>query len=56
VNTLSDWLIESGLSGADLRELLAGLCHRLNPGGIAVERGGCAVLRLHPQIFSEEVS
>jgi adenylate cyclase len=56
IDTLSDWLIESGLGGADLRELLGGLCRRLNADGIAVERGGCAVLRLHPQIFSEEVS
>jgi hypothetical protein len=53
VNTLSHWLIESGLSGADARALLAGLCRRLNAGGIAVDQGGCAILRLHPQIVSE---
>jgi hypothetical protein len=56
VTALSDWLIESGLGGADLRALLAGLCRRLNARGIAVDRGGCAVLRLHPEIVSEEVS
>src|SRR5262249_17077174 len=56
INTLAQWLIESGISGADLRELLGGLCRRLNAGGISVDRGGCGALRLHPQIVSEEVS
>src|SRR5260370_5021359 len=56
VDRLSGWLIESGLGGADVRELLAGLCRRLNASGFAVDRGGCAILRLHPQIVSEEVS
>jgi hypothetical protein len=56
VETLAGWLVESGLGGADVRELLAGLCRRLNAGGIAVDRGGCGILRLHPQIVSEEVS
>jgi hypothetical protein len=49
-------LTESGLGGADLRELPAGLRRRLNAGGIAVDRDGCPVLRLHPQIVSEAIA
>ncbi|MGH6810335.1 MAG: adenylate/guanylate cyclase domain-containing protein [Ensifer adhaerens] len=51
-----DWLVDSGLGGSDLRELVAGLGRRLNAGGAAVDRAGCATLTLHPQIVSQEVT
>ena len=33
VATVVNWLVESGLGGSDVPELLAGLCRRLNAGG-----------------------
>src|SRR5258707_10222958 len=56
VATVVNWLVESGLGGSAVPELLAGLCRRLNAGGIAVDRAGCAILTLHPQIVSQEVA
>lgn len=56
VATVVNWLVESGLGGSDVPELLAGLCRRLNAGGVAVDRAGCAILTLHPQIVSQEVA
>lgn len=52
----ADWLVGSGLENADVAQLVAGLCRRLNAGGVAVDRGGCAILALHPQIVSQEVT
>src|SRR5260370_23218711 len=52
VPTVVNWLVESGLDGSDMPELLAGLGRRLNAGGVAVDRAGCAILTLHPQIVS----
>src|SRR5258708_11149163 len=52
--TVVNWLVESGLGGSDVPELLAGLCHRLNAGGVVIDRAGCAILTLHPQIVSQE--
>jgi adenylate cyclase len=49
------WLIESGLQGRGVPELLAGLCRRLNAGGFSIDRAGCSHLTLHPQIVSQEV-
>ena len=54
--TAVDWLVESGLGGSDVPELVAGLCRHLNAGGFAVDRAGCAILTLHPQIVSQEVT
>lgn len=51
-----DWLVDSGLGGRDLRELVEGLARRLNAGGAAVDRAGCSILTLHPQIVSQEVT
>jgi len=51
-----EWLIERGLAGADLPELVAGLGRRLKAGGLAVDRAGCAFLTLHPQIISQEAT
>src|SRR5258708_8809276 len=56
VATVVNWLVESGLGGSDVPELLAGLCRRLNAGGIAVDRAGCAILTLHPPLVSQEVA
>src|SRR5258708_22289887 len=56
VATVVNWLVESGLGGSDVPELLAGLCRRLNAGGIAVDPAGCAVLTLHPQVVSQGVA
>src|SRR5258707_11795438 len=50
VATVVNWLVESGLGGSEMPELLAGLCRRLNAGGVAVDRARCAILTLHPQI------
>jgi adenylate cyclase len=52
----ADWLVGSGLDGSDVPELVAGLCRRLVAGGIALDRAGCAILTLHPQIVSQEVT
>jgi len=54
VTTITDWLVESGLRGSDVPELLTGLCRQLNTGGIPVGRAGCAILTLHPQIVSQQ--
>lgn len=51
-----DWLVDSGLGGSDVPELVAGLGRRLNAGGVAVDRAGCAILTLHPQIVSQEAT
>jgi hypothetical protein len=56
IATATDWLVDSGLGGSVLAELVAGLCRRLNAGGVAVDRGGCSILTLHPQIVSQEVT
>ena len=32
-------------------ELLVGLCRRLRTGGVGVDRAGCGILTLHPQIL-----
>ena len=56
VATAVGWLVESGLDGSDVPELVAGLGRRLNAGGVAVDRAGCAILTLHPQIVSQEVT
>jgi adenylate cyclase len=52
----ADWLVESGLGGSDVPELVAGLCRHLNAGGFTIDRGGCAILTLHPQNVSQEVT
>ena len=54
--TAADWLVESGLGGSDVPELVAGLCRHLNAGGFAIDRSGCAILTLHPQNVSQEVT
>src|SRR5258708_24546873 len=54
--TVVNWLVESGVGGSDVPELLAGLGRRLNAGGVAIDRAGCALLTLHPQIVSQEVA
>jgi adenylate cyclase len=50
------WLVARGLDGSDVPELLSGLGPRLTAGGVAVDRAGCAVLTLHPQIVAREVA
>jgi adenylate cyclase len=51
---VAEWLIQSGLSGCEVPEIVAGLGRRLNAAGIAVDRVGCAILTLHPQFVSQE--
>lgn len=53
--TCIGWLVERGLNGCDVAELLAGLARQLNAGGLAIDRAGCAVLTLHPQFVSQEI-
>jgi adenylate cyclase len=48
------WLVESGLGGCEVPEIVAGLGRRLNTAGVAVDRVGCAILTLHPQFVSQE--
>jgi adenylate cyclase len=48
------WLVESGLGGCEVPDIVAGLGRRLNAAGIAVDRVGCAILTLHPQFVSQE--
>jgi adenylate cyclase len=55
VATAISWLAGRGLDGSDVPELVAGLCVRLNASGLAIDRAGCAILTLHPQIVSQEV-
>jgi adenylate cyclase len=54
--TVAGWLVESGLAGRELAELVAGLAPRLDAGGIAVDRIGSSILTLHPQIVSVEAT
>lgn len=51
-----NWLVDSGLGGSSLPDLVAGLGQCLNDHGIAVARAGCAILTLHPQIVSQEIT
>lgn len=51
-----DWLVESGIAGSGVPELLTGLCRRLKAGGVALDRAGCGILTLHPQIVSQEIT
>ena len=50
---VAGWLVESGLGGCEVPEIVAGLGRRLNAAGIAVDRVGCAILTLHPQFVSQ---
>jgi adenylate cyclase len=54
--TAVDWLVESGLGGCEVPEIVTGLGRRLTAGGIAVDRVGCSTLTLHPQIISQEAT
>jgi adenylate cyclase len=54
--TGAEWLVEGGLGGLDVPELVAGLCRRLNAGGATIDRAGCSILTLHPQIVSQEIA
>jgi adenylate cyclase len=56
VASVVDGLVKSGLAGCDVPELVADLCRRLNAGGVVVDRAGCSVLTLHPQIVSQEIT
>jgi len=51
-----EWLVESGLGGCDVPEMVTGLGRQLNAAGIAVDRVGCAILTLHPQFVSQEAT
>ncbi len=48
VQALSDWLVERGLRGATLDDLLAGFCEGLRDLGIPLWRGQIAMRTLHP--------
>jgi hypothetical protein len=56
VQTMMAWLTEQGLEGRDVPEIVRGLGQRLRQLGLPVDRVGCAILALHPQIMSEEVA
>jgi len=56
VQAATDWLIEQGLRGSDLAALVSGLGRQLRQSGLAIDRAGCALLTLHPQIMSEEAA
>ena len=48
VQALSDWLVEQGLRGATLDDVLAGFCEGLLDLGIPLWRGQIAMRTLHP--------
>ena len=48
VQALSDWLVEQGLRGASLDDVLAGFCEGLCDLGIPLWRGHIAMRTLHP--------
>lgn len=48
VQALSDWLVQQGLRGATLDDLLAGFCEGLRTLGIPLWRGHIAMRTLHP--------
>lgn len=48
VQALSDWLVEQGLRGATLDDVLAGFCEGLRDLGIPLWRGHIAMRTLHP--------
>lgn len=48
VQALSDWLVEQGLRGASLDDVLAGFCEGLRDLGIPLWRGHIAMRTLHP--------
>jgi adenylate cyclase len=52
--SIVEWLVESGLGGCEVPEIVAGLGRLLNAAGIATDRVGCAILTLHPQFVSQE--
>ena len=48
IQALSDWLVQKGLGGATLDDLLAGFCEGLRALGIPLWRGHIAMRTLHP--------
>ena len=50
VQALSDWLIEQGLRGATLDDVLAGFCEGFLDLGILLWRGQIAMRTLHPSL------
>jgi len=48
VQALSDWLVEQGLRGATLDEVLAGFCEGVRKLGIPLWRGHISMRTLHP--------
>lgn len=55
VQTATAWLIDQGLEGHDLPDVVRGLGHRLRQLQLPVDRLGCAIVTLHPQITNEEI-
>jgi hypothetical protein len=55
VQTATAWLIDQGLEGHDLPDVVCGLGHRLRQLQLQVDRLGCAIVTLHPQITNEEI-
>jgi hypothetical protein len=49
------WLIDQGLEGHDLPDVVCGLGHKLRQLQLQVDRLGCAIVTLHPQITNEEI-
>ena len=46
---LHAWLIEAGLSGLPIQDVLAGFCSRLIAAGVPLSRGFLSLATLHPQ-------
>jgi adenylate cyclase len=55
VQTTTAWLTEQGLEGHDVSKIVPGLGQRLRQLQLQVDRVGCAIVSLHPQIMSEEI-
>ena len=55
VQAVSNWLIDSGLMGADFETLLSGFCDRLVDAGVPLGRAMIGMRTLHPSIDAEAV-
>jgi hypothetical protein len=56
VQTMTAWLTEQGIEGHDVSKIVPGLGQRLRQLQLQVDRVGCAIVSLHPQIMSEEIA
>ena len=56
LQSVSDWLVEQGLSGSSLENLFSGYCERLRQIGIPLWRGHIGMRTLHPIYGSQALT